>query len=77
MNYMEKSNELGKKIDSGVFVPQTVRFCKYCKEKSLCDKFDKQLNQFKEVGAKLIELRRYPPVEVWTYTPIYYWIVRV
>ena len=47
-----------KSFSQGVVIPHKMRYCTECKNDSLCDRFDKLVNQKKEFSANFNELKR-------------------
>ena len=52
-----------KSFDSGIIIPTKMRFCKECNDRKMCNKCNIQINDNKEFGANLNEIKRHPPNE--------------
>ena len=60
-----------KSFSQGVVIPHKMRHCTDCKNNSLCDRFDKLVNQNKEFSANLNELKRGKPIDFGYMLPKY------
>ena len=52
-----------KSFNTGVIIPEKMRFCNECNDKNVCNKCNNQINEIKEFEVNLNELKRHPPNE--------------
>ena len=60
-----------KSFNNGVLKPKKSRFCNECNIEKTCDKCNKNINESKEVEAKLNDLKRHPPNNLGYMLPYY------
>ena len=60
-----------KSFDSGVIIPEKMRFGNECNDKKVCNKCNYQINQNKEFETNSNELERNPPSEFGYMLPDY------
>ena len=60
-----------KSFDSGVIIPEKMRFCNECDDKKVCNKCNNQINENKELEADLNLLKRKAPNDFGYILPYY------
>ena len=60
-----------KSFDSGIIIPNELKFCNECDDKKVCNNCNNQVNENKEFGANLNQLKGHPPNEFGHMLPFY------